>query len=133
MFLRLLQLYLAEFPGQPCSFVRAQGRSTAPESEVWVRLTRALGLAAATQGQPVAAGTSGAPAFGGTVDRVGEREITLRLEQPASGHALVTAQTWADAVHPCVYLYLFGPAAPAVASRDEPAWRAWLDRVLAAG
>jgi hypothetical protein len=75
----------------------------------------------------------GPPALAGTVARVAEREITLSLERPAPGYALVAAHTWGGQVHPSVTLYLFGPTAPAIALRDEPAWRAWLDRVVGEG
>jgi hypothetical protein len=37
---------------------------------------------------------------------------------------------WGDRVTTSITLYLFGANAAAVAARDEPIWRAWIERQL---
>ena len=124
-FLQLLRLYLTHFPGQTCTPVRALGVSTAPEEQAWGRLTGELGLAGARDGERRSTRGSGAPALAGTVELVGDREVLLRLDEPAPGYAVIGACTHAGQVLLNFGLYLFGEDAAAAKERDEPAWQGW--------
>jgi hypothetical protein len=54
------------------------------------------------------------------------RVLLLRLDEPAPGSAVVAAFTYGGEVYASLHAYLFGDQAPAVAAREQPAWRAWM-------
>ena len=93
-------------------------------------LTAALGLpAGARAGERVAATAPGAPPLAGVVERADGNRLTLLLDQPAAGVGFVLAEPAGDgSAYASVYAYLFGDGAAEVAARDEPAWRAWMQR-----
>jgi uncharacterized protein YndB with AHSA1/START domain len=125
--LQALRLYLTHFPGERC-FPLAVG--TAVEwsaDEAWDKLTRALGLAGATEGDRVT--TAGAPTLAGVVERTLQDEMLLRIDAPAPGLAAVYAGGPGDQVYAFVRVYLYGDAAAQIAAREEPAWRAWLEQL----
>ena len=118
---------VGHFPGEPSSTIRITGAGT--EAEAWHVLTRALGLAGATAGQRPSAPTSGAPPFDGVVRRIGRNkhlEMLVVLEQATSGAALFGVYTWNKQVIVAISLYLYGPHAAEIVTRDEPLWRAWM-------
>jgi hypothetical protein len=90
----------------------------------------ALGLPAeAREGERVAATVADAPPLAGVVERVTPNMLTLLLERPAEGIAFVASEPAGDgSAHASVYAYLFGDGAAEAAARDEPAWRAWMQR-----
>ena len=126
-FLRLLRLYMEGFAGQPCTPVRALGLSAAPEEEAWNRMLGALGLAGAAAGERFTTRGTGAPALGGVVERVDEREVSLRLDEPAPGYGILTACSHGGQVMLSLGLHLFGEGAEAARERDEPLWRGWME------
>jgi hypothetical protein len=93
-------------------------------------LVAALGLPAeAREGERVAATAADAPPLAGVVERVTPNMLTLLLERPAEGIAFVASEPAGDgSAHTSVYAYLFGDGAGEAAARDEPAWRAWMQR-----
>jgi uncharacterized protein YndB with AHSA1/START domain len=131
--LATLRLYRTHFPGQRGAWIRAAGTAPGPPEAVWARLTGALGLADATPG---AAATSGpdAPALSGVVERVAEdaygRTLLLRIDRPAPGLAsLVVGQRGRVSLEAALY----GDQAAAVAAREQPAWRSFLQARPATG
>jgi uncharacterized protein YndB with AHSA1/START domain len=116
-FLLNLQAYLKHFPGQRCATVMASGTGE------WAEFLRGLGLDSADTGDRVR--TAHAPVLAGTVEYRGERELLLRLEQPAPGLGLVYAYDWQDTTRTIIHLYLFEDSAD-VAAREAPAWRDWM-------
>jgi hypothetical protein len=63
------------------------------------------------------------------VERAAPNMLTLLLERPAAGIAFVVCEPAGDgSAHASVYLYLFGDGAAEAAARDEPGWRAWVQR-----
>jgi len=130
-FLRILQGYLAHFPGERCSQLRVAGQTDGPADRAWAALAGALGLGELSEGERAAASAAGAPALAGVVERLGgrgdHRDAVLRIDAPVPGYALIGAFIWNDAAHVGVTLYLYGEEAPAVAAREEPAWRAWME------
>lgn len=125
-FLRLLQLYLAHFAGQRASILCVTGNAPGPKDRAWAAMKSALGLAGAAEGERRSA-SGGAPVLAGQVDRVGDRDLVLRIDQPAPGFALAGVYALDERVHTSLTLYLFGDQAPEVIARDEPEWRAWME------
>jgi uncharacterized protein YndB with AHSA1/START domain len=130
LFLYNLRLYLTHFPGRRCSSVLVNGHADGPVDRAFGELAAALGLpAGAGQGERVAATAPGAPPLAGVVERAAPNMLTLLLERPAAGIAFVVCEPAGDgSAHASVYLYLFGDGAAEAAARDEPGWRAWVQR-----
>jgi hypothetical protein len=106
-----------------------------PTAKAWAALTGPLGLSGAVEGEHVTS-AGGAPRLAGQAERVGPREypeLLLRLDEPTSGIAHLFAMPMGGNICVSVRFYLYGEQAPAVTTRDEPAWRAWLDKQFAAG
>ena len=130
-YFEVLRLTLRYFAGQPGATIRVMGTSSASESDTWDSLTQALGLAGAVKGQRLATRASAVPRLEGVVESVhdGKRhEALMKLGTPAPGVGLVGVYTWGDRVHAMITLYLFGQEAAAIAQRDEPLWRAWVEQ-----
>jgi uncharacterized protein YndB with AHSA1/START domain len=127
-FLYILRLYLTHFPGQPSSTIDAMGIAPMPEQSAWDAIRKSLGLADAVGGSLVQTTAPGAPRLAGKVDRAGDRELILLLDEPAPGVGLFSAFQISD--QSCVFFrgYLYGPKAAAIAAREEPAWLAWVEK-----
>lgn len=128
-----LRIYLTHFAGQIAAPITASGLAAGrSRDEVWAQLTRALGVSPdAAPGDRVTARADGSAALAGTVQQVEPGIVTLLLDEPAPGLALIGAGGPGDEVYTFVRAHLFGDDAPAVAARDEPAWQAWLGEALA--
>jgi uncharacterized protein YndB with AHSA1/START domain len=131
--LESLRLYLTHFPGRRCASIAAMGSTSGSVDRVWPALTGALGLSGATAGDRAATSGPGVPTLAGRVERADEGMITLLLDEPAPGLGLIGAGGPGEEVFTVVRAQLFGEAAPAVAARDEPAWRAWMDEHFPSG
>jgi uncharacterized protein YndB with AHSA1/START domain len=123
-----LRLYLTHFAGQDAAPITASGTGGGrTRDDVWAQLTEALGVPAApAPGDRVAAHLDGATTLSGTVQEAEPGIVTLLLDEPAPGLALIGAGGPGDEVYTFVRAHLFGVGAPAIAARDEPAWQAWL-------
>jgi uncharacterized protein YndB with AHSA1/START domain len=130
LFLSNLRLYLTHFRGQRCSSVLVNGRAGGPADRAFGELAAALGLpAGAREGERVAATAPGAPPLAGLVERAAGNRLTLLLDQPVAGVGFVLAEPAGDgSAYASVYAYLFGDGAAEAVARDEPAWRAWMQR-----
>lgn len=130
-FFRILRLYLAHFRGQ--SGVNVQLMGVAPEPTIeaaWAALAGRLGIVGARPGQRVQSAAD-APGLAGEVERVGpddHPELLLRLDAPAPGIAHLFALPMGGQVYLPIRLYLFGDQPAAAATREEPAWQAWMAR-----
>jgi uncharacterized protein YndB with AHSA1/START domain len=126
-----LRVYMTNFAGRRCSTILVTGDAPAPKERAWAELTAALGLPQAAEGEAAATSAADAPVLAGTVERVADgkhhRELMLLLEEPAPGVAFVFAFEYLEQVHASLHAYLFGDEASAVAARDEPRWRSWMD------
>jgi uncharacterized protein YndB with AHSA1/START domain len=128
-FFRILRLYLAHFPGQPCAAFPLSTFAPEPTSEAWDALTRPLGLAGATVGQQVNT-SRGAPPLAGLVESVGQGqwpELLVRLDEPAPGIAHLFPMAMGGQVLLTLRFYLYGDQAPAAVERAEPLWQAWIN------
>ncbi|HEX4908813.1 MAG TPA: SRPBCC domain-containing protein [Actinomycetes bacterium] len=130
LFLYNLRLYLTHFPGQRCSSILVNGKAAGPVDRAFGELAAALGLpTGAGEGDRLAATAPGAPQLDGVVERAEPNMLTLLLDKPAPGVGFVVAEPIGDGTaHASLYAYLFGDGAAEVAARDEPAWRAWMQR-----
>lgn len=130
LFLHMLTLSRTHFAGQPCASAIINAIAPQPAAEVWTTLNDSLGLPATEVGQRVEAEGRNTPPLAGAVVRKTPGMLTILLDQPAPGVAFVLAEPWQDQTVAGLYLYLFGEQAAATLARDEPAWRAWLERTL---
>ena len=131
-FFRILHRYLTHFRGQSCRQVQLMAFTPGTKEKAWAQLTESLGLADASVGRP-AKSSGDAPRFAAVVEHVGSKsELIVRLEQPAPGTAHLSATSMGGNVYLYLCLYLYGEQGPAVAEKEGPLWRAWLDRLVPA-
>ena len=133
-FFRILHRYLTHFRGQPCRQVQLMAFAPGPGDQAWAQLAQPLGLAGASVGRTVSS-SGDAPRLAAVVEHVGGKahpELMLSLEQPGPGTAHVFAMPMGGQVCVSVCLYLYGDGARALAERETPVWRAWLDRLFPA-
>jgi uncharacterized protein YndB with AHSA1/START domain len=130
-FFRILRLYLTEFRGQRSSMMRAMAMDAGAETGTWKKICEGLGAKSLVVGQRWTAGTA-APALAGVVEYVGEardhHDFIVRLEQPAPGVACIGSFACSGAVMASAAFYLFGDQGAQAAKRDEPLWRAWMEK-----
>jgi uncharacterized protein YndB with AHSA1/START domain len=130
-FFAVLRLYLEHFAGMPAASVRPTGEHAGILDEAWKELTAELGLSGAATGERHRT-PEGAPRLTGTVERICKaarnREIMLRLDEPAPGVALVGAYEWGGKVQVAVSLYFYGDDAATTAAREEATWQDWIGR-----
>jgi uncharacterized protein YndB with AHSA1/START domain len=122
IFLQNLRLHLMHFPGQPARAIIPTRMADGPHDAAFAKLCAELGVSADMRaGQRFATSGPGVPTLAGTVhsvqDLAAARTYFLLLEQPAPGTAFLTAEGAGDIVAISLYLYLYGPDAPAL--RDE--------------
>jgi uncharacterized protein YndB with AHSA1/START domain len=136
-YLANLRLYLTNFAGQAGSSMTARIAHPGPIERAWAAVIDALGIGKPVPGDRLRASGTAVPPLSGTVVSEGEarshRWLLMRLDEPAPGTAFVNAFSYRDQVYASLQAYLFGHEAPAVAARDEPAWRAWMDAHVSAG
>jgi uncharacterized protein YndB with AHSA1/START domain len=118
-----LRLYLTHFAGRPCSHALAVGVVGEPHERAWPAFAAALGVHGAGEGARVEG-----PLLAGVVERTLDEMVLVR-----DGEGLVEVYAHPDdgRTHLAVRAYRYGEAAAAVAAREEPAWRAWMDEHLA--
>ena len=125
LFLHNLQLHLAHFAGQPAVPVLVTVPATGGRDRVWSALTERIGFPAApVVGERAAATGPAVPPLTGTIERVGRAAVSMVIDDPVPGTAIVAVEGAGDQVSISVWLYLYGPDRSDVAARDEPAWRA---------
>ena len=120
--LRVLQLYLTHFAGQRGTQFVAFGALPAPRDAAWAELLAAVG--ADPSARRTAARLDGAPALAGSVDGAEGTVMTLLLDEPAPGIAVLTAGGPGDPSYVVVSATLFGDAGAAAAAQAAPAWQA---------
>ncbi len=130
-FFRILRQYLAHFAGQPCSAFQLMGSAPEPKSTAWAALIDSLGFGGASVGSRLE-GAKTVPPIAGFVERVGEgdypEELLLRLDAPTPGLAHLFAMPMGGTVLLSMRLFLYGDRAATAATRDEPLWRAWMEK-----
>jgi uncharacterized protein YndB with AHSA1/START domain len=116
-----LRVYLSHFPGQEATQLEVTASHPADAEALWSVLHDALGLG--DEGAVVTVrGTTG------TVERVAERQVLIRLTEPVPGMLSVfTFGTGDGKAIAGVRGYLFSADAADYVRREEPAWQAWLE------
>ena len=117
MCLEVLRLYLRDFKGMPHAAAHAMTQTSGEPADAFARLRAAV------------AG-DGAPWLAGTLEQVGDTALTMVLDQPAPGIAVLAVGGPGDELYATVSLSLFGDDAATVAARIEPEWQGWLSVTL---
>ena len=128
MFLSNLRLHLIHFSGQ--SATASLPTATWPETgeAAWAKLRAALEVPTEiVVGDRLDVSAASALALGGFVAEVTPSRISLVVDDPAPGTALIAAEAMGDVAQVSVWSYLYGPDADAAVRRDEPLWQSWLD------
>jgi uncharacterized protein YndB with AHSA1/START domain len=132
-FFEVLRLYLRHFPGAPAAAADASRVCPTGEAGAWAKLLTGLGLAGANAGDRRRA-PDGAPEFGGIVEHIHQdhqrRQVTLRLDHPGPGIALVNTYTYAGQAHAAIAAYFYGADAKERAQRFRESATPWLERLL---
>jgi len=124
-FFRILQIYMTDFRGQPCSTLEFSA-TAAGDAPAWERLASGLGFAGGEEGE-LRAAPEGAPRFAGRLDhKPDDTEVTMRLEEPTSGVGHLFAMPADEIQIISVRLYLYGEDAGEVVARELPEWQAWM-------
>jgi uncharacterized protein YndB with AHSA1/START domain len=131
MALENLRRYLTEFAGKTSSTIAVGQVADGSKEQAFAALKRGLGLADAVAGAHVAS-APGTPSFAGVVERAGDEELLVRVEEPADGIVHVGVGGPGDQPFAVMRAYLYGDDAPAVAEREAPRWKAWIEEWAAA-
>jgi uncharacterized protein YndB with AHSA1/START domain len=126
-FLHILKMYLTRFRGQRASRATLMAHAASSADAGWAAFASVLGVADATVGQGVEATAAGFPKIAGVVERVGERQLTIRMDEPGPGFAWIAVEDCGAGPQPMLNLFVYGDAGPAVIARNEPLWRAWME------
>jgi bile acid:Na+ symporter, BASS family len=124
--LAALRVHLAEHAGEPAHGVDV---TLAAGGLRWPELLDALGVQAVADGEA----PSPEAVVTGRTEHEGDRELVLRLEAPAAGHALVVVDDGPDGALATLGARFYGPGAEAAAAGVREAWeRRAADRGLGA-
>lgn len=128
MFLSNLQVHLREFKGQAAVANLPTAMWPLDPAPAWARLTHDLGIPATPKvGDTVAVTAPDAPPLSGVVTEVAATRLTLHLDQPAPGTALVTAEGAGGQSSMSVWSYLYGDEGRAASEGNHQAWQQWLE------
>jgi hypothetical protein len=127
-FFDVLRLYMTHFAGKPCAQIQVTGIAPGTESQAFSALTESLGIGKRRVGDKAAASAAGAPSLAGIVESVGDARLALRIDAPAPGVAVVATYACGGPVMTSVQLFLYGDGASAVVAKEEPRWRAFMER-----
>jgi hypothetical protein len=109
---------------------RSTGAFEGEPGEAWLEVQDALGLANARVGETRDTSVGGAPRLVGVVEAVRDTPtggaLTLRLEQPSPGVALIGTYAWGGRTNVVASLYFYGDQADPVLAREVARWDAWM-------
>jgi uncharacterized protein YndB with AHSA1/START domain len=118
-----LRLYLSYFPGQEATQLEATASRPGDAATLWASLRDALGVV--EEGATIELRDTT-----GTVERVGDRQVLVRLTAPVPGMLSAFVFDEGDGKATVgVRAYLFSPDAADYVRREEPAWQAWLQEL----
>jgi uncharacterized protein YndB with AHSA1/START domain len=127
MFLHNLSLHRRYFPGQVGVAVQPMGMAAISLDEAWATVTTALGFPTAPAvGERVAAGPDAPTALVGTVERMVGRMLTLRIDEPGAGTALVGVEGTDGQAMVSIWFWLYGADATDRAPAVLDGWQGWL-------
>lgn len=127
LFLANLPLHLRHFKGQDGQPMLPMAMWPMSPEAAWARLAKGLGIPSAPMvGERITAST-GAVGLGGTVLSANPgRSLSLLLDEPAPGTALVAVEGAGEGCGVSIWQYLYGERALAIIERDLPVWVDWL-------
>lgn len=128
MFLLNLKLHLEHFGGRAASPAIPAAMWAGNRDDAWQSLTAGLGIdPSPAVGDRVAVSSTDTPSLAGTVVDATPWRLSLLLDEPAPGTAILAAEGMGDQVGVSIWSYLYGPEGAAAAERDESRWQTWLD------
>jgi uncharacterized protein YndB with AHSA1/START domain len=132
-FFEVLRIYLGHHAGQPAAQFQAMVHTEGDQLDVWKRLMNELALGGANVGERRT--TPARPeALTGVVEVAvqdsKQRLVTMRLEAPAPGVAIIGTCGHDQTVSASINLYFYGDNAGSVAAASEPRWRDWLSSLF---
>ena len=128
LFLFNLRLHLEHFGGRAATALLPTATWDLPRTDAWAELTRCLAIdARPSVGDTIDVRLPDGLGLTGTVAGSGDHSISLVLEAPAEGTALIAAEGAGGQTSVSIWSYLYGDSRVAVAERDAPRWAAWLD------
>lgn len=129
-FFGILRIYLRSFAGMRAASARLTGTFDGEADKAWRYAEQALGLAGSQVGQTRDTSVNGSPRLVGVVEDVTVTRksgaMTLRLEQPSAGIAMVGAYGWGGQSHISLSLFFYGDDAEAILAHEAPKWEAWM-------
>jgi uncharacterized protein YndB with AHSA1/START domain len=129
-FFNILRIYLQDFAGMRAASARLMGSFPGNQDEAWQKVRQSLGLNRVAVGDRRDTSVNGGPQLVGTVRHATEkpdhRELTLVLDKPSPGVALIGTFHYGGKVNVAVSLILYGDEADAVLARENPKWDAWM-------
>lgn len=129
LFMFNLKLHLEHFKGQSATAVLPMAAWVGPPEAAWTTLAVALGIPTASRvGDRIEVAAADAPPLAGTVANVTPNYLALVVDDPAPGTAFLAAEGRGEQTQVSMWMYLYGDEGAAAAERDEPRWRAWLER-----
>jgi hypothetical protein len=123
-----LRFYLAHFPGQRVTPLRAELAVPGGPDALWAAMRESLGLHRVGD-------RLDARGLTGVVERLGTatEELLVRLDGAIPGYVvLYVFAAGEDVSHAAVVGYLFADDAPAFVERVRPEWQAWLEGLAVA-
>lgn len=128
MFLLNLKLHLKHFGGQAARAVIPSAMWASSRDDAWSTLTSALGISpSAAVGERIEVNALDGPTLAGTVVDATPWRLSLLLDKPSPGTAILAVEGMGDHVSVSIWSYLYGTDGAAAAGRDEPLWQSWLD------
>lgn len=128
-FFDVLRIYLRNFADRPAAAVRAMAVRPGDDATAWATLTDALSLTGRNVGERIQT-PSGAPQLAGVVERIHQdatkREVTLRLEEPGEGIAVLGTYRMGDEARVSSSIFFYGRDAEELAATEQTRWTAWL-------
>jgi len=128
MFLGNLLLHLTHFSGQSAAAALPGAGWPGPAETVWAELCAGLGIRTeASVGDRVDVDSADAPSLGGVVAEITPTRMSIVVDTPAPGTALIAAEAMGDSAQVSVWSYLYGTDGAHAVERDESRWQTWLD------
>jgi uncharacterized protein YndB with AHSA1/START domain len=128
-----LRIYLRHFAGKKAASFNAVTKVDGDPARIWSRLTQELGLADANAGERRTT-PSRPESLSGVVERAQEdaaqRSMTLRLDTPAPGLALLGVCEAGSGVMANMSMFFYGDDAAERAAATQDLWRAWFSETF---
>ena len=127
-FIEVLRLYLAHCAGKKAASFQVMHSVQADQLAVWSKLMERLNLARAHVCERWS--TSHPEKLSGVVERIQQdrkmRAITLKLDSPAPGVAIIGAYDTGKGVNTSISTFYYGDDAEAQVAASQPKWQRWL-------